>query len=40
MNLRGMFKWTGKPVPVEEMDQAIASHILEDWERFQSQGSE
>jgi antitoxin PrlF len=40
MNLRGMFKWTGKPVSLEEMDQAIASHIREDWERFQRQRSE
>ena len=30
MNLRGMFKWTGKPVFVEEMDEAIASHLAED----------
>ena len=40
MNLRGMFKWTGKPVTLEEMDQAIASHILEDWDRFEKQRSE
>ena len=24
MNLRGMFKWTGKPVTIEEMNEAIA----------------
>lgn len=30
MNLRGMFKWTGKPVSVKEMDEAIASHLAED----------
>jgi antitoxin PrlF len=30
MNLRGMFKWNGKPVPVEEMNDAIASHLAED----------
>jgi AbrB family looped-hinge helix DNA binding protein len=30
MNLRGMFKWTGKPVSVEEMDNAVASHLAED----------
>jgi AbrB family looped-hinge helix DNA binding protein len=40
MNLRGMFKWTGKPVSVEEMDEAIAEHVLEDWERFERQRSE
>ena len=40
MNLRGMFKWTGKPVTVEEMNEAIAEHILEDWERFERQRSE
>ena len=30
MDLRGMFKWTGEPVSVEEMDEAIASHLAED----------
>jgi AbrB family looped-hinge helix DNA binding protein len=40
MNLRGIFKWTGKPASVEEMDQAIAAHIVEDWERFERQQSE
>jgi antitoxin PrlF len=40
MNLRGMFKWTGKPVTLEEMDEAIAKHIVEDWERFERQRSE
>jgi hypothetical protein len=24
MNLRGIFKWTGKPVSIEEMNEAIA----------------
>ena len=40
MNLRGMFKWTGKPVSVEEVDEAIAAHVVEDWERFERQRSE
>lgn len=40
MNLRGMFKWAGKPVSVEEMNEAIATHIREDWERFERQRSE
>lgn len=40
MNLRGMFKWTGKPVSVEEMNEAIGAHVLEDWERFERQRSE
>ena len=40
MNLRGMFKWSGKPVSVEEMDEAIARQVLEDWERFERQRSE
>ncbi len=40
MNLRGMLKWTGKPVSVEEMNEAIAAHIREDWERFERQRSE
>jgi antitoxin PrlF len=40
MNLRGMFKWTGKPVSIEEMDEAIATHIREDWARFERQRSE
>lgn len=40
MNLRGMFKGTGKPVSVEEMDEAIAAHVVEDWERFERQRSE
>ena len=40
MNLRGIFKWTGKPVSVEEMNEAIATHVLEDWERFERQRSE
>jgi AbrB family looped-hinge helix DNA binding protein len=39
-NLRGMFKWSGKPVSVEEMNEAIATHVLEDWERFERQRSE
>ena len=30
MNLRGIFKLTGKPVAVEEMDNAIDSHLAED----------
>ena len=40
VNLRGMFKWTGKPVTIEEMDEAIAAHIREDWARFERQRSE
>lgn len=30
MNLRGMFKGTGKPVSIEEMDEDIARHLAED----------
>jgi antitoxin PrlF len=30
MNLRGIIKWTGKPATVEEMNNAIASHLAED----------
>ncbi|MGA2048584.1 MAG: AbrB/MazE/SpoVT family DNA-binding domain-containing protein [Terracidiphilus sp.] len=30
MNLKGMFEWTGKPMTIEEMDDAIASHLAED----------
>ena len=30
MNLRGMFKWAGKPASVEEMNDAVASHLAED----------
>lgn len=30
MDLCGSLKWTGKPVAVEEMDEAIASHLAED----------
>jgi AbrB family looped-hinge helix DNA binding protein len=30
MNLRGMFNWTGKPVSIEEMNDAMASHVAED----------
>jgi antitoxin PrlF len=40
MNLRGMFKWTGKPVSIEEMNEAVATHIQEDWARFERQRSE
>jgi len=40
MNLHGIFKWTGKPVSIEEMDESIATHILEDWARFEGQRSE
>jgi hypothetical protein len=40
MNLRGMLKWAGKPVSVEEMNASIAEHIREDWERFERQRSE
>jgi AbrB family looped-hinge helix DNA binding protein len=36
-NLRGIFKWTGKPVSVEEMNEGIAAHIREDWARFERQ---
>ncbi len=37
MDLRGIFKWTGKPLSVEEMNDAIAAHVAEDWERFERQ---
>ena len=40
MDLRGCLKWTGKPVTVGEMNEAITSHVVEDWARFESQGSE
>jgi antitoxin PrlF len=40
MNLRGMFKWAGKPVSIEEMNEAIATHVQEDWARFEGQRSE
>jgi antitoxin PrlF len=39
MNLRGIFKWTGKPVSIEEMNEAIATHVQEDWARFERQRS-
>jgi hypothetical protein len=39
MNLRGMFKGAGKPVSIEEMDEAIATHVKEDWARFERQSS-
>jgi AbrB family looped-hinge helix DNA binding protein len=39
MNLRGMFKWTGAPVSVEEMNEAIATHVREAWERSDRQRS-
>jgi antitoxin PrlF len=40
MNRRGIFKWTGKPVSIAEMDEAIAAHVVEDWARFERQRSE
>ncbi|MGA2650550.1 MAG: AbrB/MazE/SpoVT family DNA-binding domain-containing protein [Terracidiphilus sp.] len=40
MNLKGIVKWTGKPVTVEEMDKAISEHIQEDWARFERQRGE
>ncbi len=40
MNLRGIVKWTGKPAKIEEMNEAIATHIQEDWARFEGQRSE
>lgn len=40
INLRGIFKWAGKPVTIEEMNEAIGAHILEDWERFEKQRNE
>ena len=40
MNLRGIFKWTGKPVSIADMDEAIAAHVVEDWARFERQRSE
>jgi AbrB family looped-hinge helix DNA binding protein len=40
MSLRGMFKWPAKAASVEEMDEAIAAHIQEDWSRFERQRSE
>ena len=40
MNLRGICKWTGKPVSIAEMDEAIAAHVVEDWARFERQRSE
>lgn len=30
MDLRGSLNWTGKPATIEEMDEAIASHLAED----------
>jgi AbrB family looped-hinge helix DNA binding protein len=39
MNMIGMFKWLGKPVTIEEMNEGIAAHIREDWERFERQNS-
>lgn len=30
MNLRGIIKWTGKSVTIEEMNEAIATHLAED----------
>jgi AbrB family looped-hinge helix DNA binding protein len=30
MDLRGSLKWTGKQATIEEMDEAIASHLAED----------
>ena len=30
MDLRGSLNWTGKPATIEEMDEAIASHVAED----------
>jgi AbrB family looped-hinge helix DNA binding protein len=38
VNLRGIFKWTGRPITVEEMNEAIAQHVVDDWERFERQG--
>jgi len=35
-----MFKWPAKAASVEEMDEAIAAHIQEDWSRFERQRSE
>jgi len=37
LNLRGIFKHTGPPVSAEEMNEAVAEHVLEDWKRFESQ---
>jgi antitoxin PrlF len=39
MSLKGMFKWAGRPVTIEEMNEGIAAHIREDWERFERQSS-
>jgi AbrB family looped-hinge helix DNA binding protein len=30
MDLKGSLRWTGKPATIEEMDEAIASHVAED----------
>ena len=35
-SLRGIVKWSGRPVTLEEMDEAIASGITERYERSKS----
>ncbi len=38
--LRGMFKYTGPPISIEEMNQGIADHLAEEDERIKREWSE
>jgi antitoxin PrlF len=37
MNLKGIFKWTGKPITIKEMDDAIAAHLGQDDARIKKE---
>jgi len=39
MDLKGIFKWTGPPLTIEEMDEAVGQHLAEDDARIMAEYS-
>jgi AbrB family looped-hinge helix DNA binding protein len=39
MDLKGIFKWTGPPFTIDEMDEAVGQHLAEDDARIMAEYS-
>jgi antitoxin PrlF len=39
MDLEGIFKWTGPPITIEEMDEAVGQYLAEDDARIKAEYS-
>lgn len=39
MDLKGIFKWTGPPITIEEMDEAVGQYLAEDDARITAEYS-